>query len=105
MSNSKLSASQKIELREMIAGNPGVQLFSFPDCGVTVAVEFPFPGSKMAHFAISVASIDEQKFRAKVGKFHAMRKLFDGQFVQMVCYNSDEHMHEKALALAEIAAY
>jgi hypothetical protein len=44
---------------------------------ITVAKRPAFPGSKMAHFSVSVCSDTEQKFRRKVGEYHALRRLME----------------------------
>lgn len=105
-SNSKLTAFQKIELREMIADLfwRGGSVFSFPDLGVTVACAPMFDGSRMWGFATSIASPDEQKFRAKVGKFWAIDRLNDGEILQVpedAIFMTDEHtLQDKAHELA-----
>lgn len=79
MSNSKLTAEQKAD-RKAYKRNllpQGVQLFSFPDVGVTVAMRAT--GERMGEFSASIASPDEKKFRRKVGEFHALRRFWDGQ--------------------------
>lgn len=51
----------------------------------TVAKLPDFEGSKMAHFSVSVCSETEQKFRRKVGEYHALRRLmeFNGNWITL----------------------
>jgi hypothetical protein len=90
--NSKLTKAQKIERKAMIVHNPEMRLYPFLNAGAgaIVACKFPFPGAKIAQFAVAICSPDEQKFRYKVGEFHAMQKLLDGQFLQVPCNGFDE---------------
>ena len=76
MSNSKLNAQQKQFRKDFIAQNPGVQFFSFPDSGVTVAIQET--GINMVEFSVSIASPNERKFRRKVGEFVAAERMDNG---------------------------
>ena len=68
MSNSKLSKSQKAELKQFKQQNPDI---AFAEFGfVTVLVNRT--GATMGEFTTAVASLDEQKLRRKVGEYHAM---------------------------------
>jgi hypothetical protein len=80
-SNSKLTATQKIILRDMLdeamADNivvenlDNITTMAYQDCGDTVK------------FSLCVMSADEKKFRAKVGQYHALDRFFTNQLVTM----------------------
>ncbi len=81
-SNSKLTAEQKIILRDMlddafdndivVMNLDNITTMAYRDCGDTV------------QFSLCVMSANEKKFRAKVGKYHALeRLLYNEQFVTM----------------------
>lgn len=99
MSNSKLTNQEKYFRKEAILLNPGLQLFSFPEMGVTVAIQET--GMNMAAFSVSIASDSEQKFRRKVGEYVAIKRMLDGQVLPVVKYDSLEVMaREIALAVS-----
>jgi hypothetical protein len=81
-SNSKLTADQKIILRDMldeaqandirVVNLDSITTMACRDCGDNV------------EFSLAVMSSNEKKFRAKVGQFHALeRLLYNDQFVIM----------------------
>jgi len=81
-SNSKLTAEQKIILRDMleeaqlnditVVNLDNVTTMAYRDVGFNV------------QFSLCVMSPDEKKFRAKVGQYHALeRLLYNDQFVTM----------------------
>lgn len=88
MSNSKLSDSQKQTLKRVKRDNPDIHLFSFPECGVTVAVRRT--GETMGEFSVSIMSNLEQKFRRKVGEYWAINRMLDGQVLP--CVMPEEHV-------------
>lgn len=69
----KLTKTQKQDLRKMKAIDPDVHLFSFPESGVTVGIERT--GGTMGRFAVAIAAADEDKFRRKVGEFTVMERF------------------------------
>lgn len=80
-SNSKLTPEQKTdliliakqaEIRDIRTLNlNGQTTMAYKDCGATVK------------FSLSVMAPDEKKFRAKVGKYHALTRFFNGEAVVM----------------------
>jgi hypothetical protein len=76
MSSPKLSRVQKESLKGMLDQMPEVFLFSFPENGVTVAIRRT--GRNMGEFSVALAGEGEMKFRPKVGKFHAMYRMYGG---------------------------
>ena len=79
MSNSKLLDHERDWLRQFKRDNPGVVFFSFPDLHVTVGIRET--GMVMGEFAVSIASDTEQKFRRKVGEYHAARRFYYDQLL------------------------
>lgn len=66
-SNTKLSSIEKQDLKVFKAGMP--KNMAFGQCGrVTVLAQIT---GNVVRFSTSVASPDEQKFRRKVGQYHA----------------------------------
>ena len=85
IANTKLTKDQKAERREWMdeleyAGGEVANAGN-----ITVAKLSDFPGSKMAHFSVSVCSDTEKKFRRKVGEYHALRRLmeFNGSWITL----------------------
>ncbi len=94
--NTKLTKEQKAQRREWLdemeylggeVANAG---------NITVAKLSDFPGSKMAHFSVSVCSDTEKKFRRKVGEYHALRRLmeFYGEWVTLPAVISAQQFAE-----------
>ena len=50
--------------------------------GVTIAYAPVFPGSKMLKVATSFCASDD-KFKKKIGKFHALDRFFSGELMQL----------------------
>ncbi len=98
-SNSKLTADQKLDRKDMLARMPDVQLFSFPESGVTVAAS---KEGTTVQFAVSLMSEDEQKFRRKVGEYHALSRIWNGQTVMCLDMRdqSQRTLEDKARDLA-----
>ena len=99
-SNSKISKSQKAELKEFKQQNPDVAFAQFGHTTVLVNRT----GATMGEFTASVASRDEQKLRRKVGEYHAMSRFQYGtaqpiflgswctdQMAESLAYSLDEH--------------
>ncbi len=82
-SNSKLTASQKSIRKNMKVWlkEQGGSLHSFPSYGVTMVYVPAFEGARGAFMSVSMASNDEQKFRRKVGEYHALIKWEGGEVV------------------------
>lgn len=77
-SNTKLLEFQKELLEEMRETQKDVKTVT--DGKTTIAYrEFP----NTVEFALAVSSPDEKKFRAKVGEYHARRRLDDFESVKM----------------------
>lgn len=78
-SNTKLTKSQKIVrkfLMEALQGQNG-EIFSFPENNCTIVIVPEFTNSNMVRVSVSYSSDNEQKFRAKVGEYYALEKMFD----------------------------
>jgi hypothetical protein len=81
MANSKLDSFQKADRKELkqMAKAEGVKLENLND--ETVIAYKPLGNT--VEFALAVKSPDEQKFRVKVGEFHALTRFFEGETVKM----------------------
>jgi hypothetical protein len=82
MANTKLNSVQKSTLKDMLveAKESGVELLVLDNRTVMAYRE----KGNTIQFTLSVASPDEQKFRAKVGYYLALQRLmWDGAFVSM----------------------
>ena len=72
-SNSKLTSAQKDNRKEMLAQLPkGASLANDGGCVTVLAV----PDGAVTRVFSAVASQDEQKFRRKVGEYHALDRYF-----------------------------
>jgi hypothetical protein len=78
VSNSKLNAFQKGLLKEMRMYQKGVTV---GNNGKTTIAYREFPNT--VEFSLSVSSDTEQKFRARVGEFHARDRMDHGVTVKM----------------------
>lgn len=82
-SNSKLTDTQKLIRKDylnFLAEFEGA-IFS-SDSGMTTIAFMPeFKGSRMLRVAFAICNPNETKIRRKVGEYHALEKLFDGQYV------------------------
>ena len=77
-SNSKLTQDQKDWLKQMSALHPEIK---FAVAGQTT---FAFHReSDIIQFATAICSNSEKKNRAKVGKFYALDRFFDGHTVKL----------------------
>lgn len=75
VSNSKLTPEQKDTRKRWLND---LEYFNgeIATAGYFTVAKIPlFNGSRMANFSVSKRSLDEQKFRRKVGEYHALRKL------------------------------
>lgn len=84
--NSKLTKEEKMYhsywMRYM--SDLGGLVFSSPDTGITLALLEEFPGSRMMLVSISIAESREKKFRAKVGEYHALRRMLEeNQYIKV----------------------
>ena len=107
MSNSKLNSAQKMLRKNMLVKvtGKGGEIFSFPECRATVAIVPVFTGSKMSRVSISFCSADETKFRRKVGEYHALNKLFDGECIYVPTPNQAEYFaNEFAKLISDYSA-
>ncbi len=74
-SNSKLTPLQKKDRKEMLAALPRTaSMSSDPISGLTILA---VPDSTVTRFYSSVMGDDEQKFRRKVGEYHALMRWDD----------------------------
>lgn len=92
MSNTKLTREEKQELKHQVRYlEQQGQDFAFAQAmGFTVlAVR---TGPRTAKISTSVASVREQKVRAKVGRYHAVMRYLEGACVPVPCdtYNTME---------------
>jgi len=77
MSNSKLTPGQKIERKHMLQNLKGKRFGMASNGRNTVCVLRTGPTSGV--FAVSVMGVTEQKFRRKVGEYHALERLHSGE--------------------------
>lgn len=74
-SNTKLTSIEKDDLKVFKQGMP--KNMAFGQCGrVTVLAQIT---GNVVRFSTAVASPDEQKFRRKVGQYHASARWFNGE--------------------------
>lgn len=88
--NTKLTKDQKAQRREWL-GEMEYLGGEVATAGMFTVAKLPdFPGSKMAHYSVSVCSDTEMKFRRKVGEYHALRRLmeFNGNWITLPSYIS-----------------
>jgi len=81
-SNSKLTTNQKIGLKALARSLPHVTIEHFPASRMTLAYDNSNTGNCVV-FAISVCSPSEQKFRKKVGAWHALNRFDFDETVKM----------------------
>ena len=77
-SNSKLTQEQKADRKEMMDALPKGSTFAVSECGVTVLA---VPEGDLVAFSSAVMSEDEQKFRRKVGEYHALARYFAAECI------------------------
>lgn len=82
-SNTKLTREQKYILKNFKFQNPEIQFFSFPEFYATVAIKREFSGSRMVKVSVSYCAMTEQRFRRKVGQYHAATKMLAGEFIKV----------------------
>lgn len=82
-SNTKLTREQKDFFKNLKYQNPEIQFFSFPEFYATVAIKREFSGSRMARVSVSYCAMTEQRFRRKVGQYHAATKMLAGEFIKV----------------------
>lgn len=83
--NTKLTREQKDQRIEWLC-ELKFSSGEIANAGMFTVAKLPdFEGSKMAHFSVSVCSETEQKFRRKVGEYHALRRLmeFNGEWITL----------------------
>jgi hypothetical protein len=84
-SNTKLSKSEKLDLRENLADFANtVHSFDFwydKDNGITTMTVTPFKGANTLRIATSIMSPDEKKFRYSVGRYYAFSNYINGKFI------------------------
>lgn len=79
-SNSKLDSEQKDVLRDMRNDQPMINVATNM---VDTVIVYEFRGG-LVHFATSIKSDDEMKFRFKVGEYHArVRLAYEGEFAML----------------------
>ncbi len=84
MSNSKLNDVQKTERKQLMQQflETDSTIDQNPETGVTMVTVRDFPNSKMVRISFSFMSDDEQKFRRKVGEYHALHRMFwSGEYI------------------------
>ena len=81
-SNSKLTTNQKIGLKALARSLPHVTIEHFPQSGMTLAYDNSNIGN-VVEFAIATMSPSEQKFRKKVGAWHALNRFDFGETSKM----------------------
>ena len=84
-SNTKITKLQKEILARDIADLQhnmfSVEFKHNPLFGITICIIVPFKGANVKYVTTSVASPDEKKFRKSVGKFHAIDRFLNGNYV------------------------
>ena len=73
MSNSKLTSDQLAQRKLWISELPMGSSFAISEDGVTVLC---VPEGNVVSIATSIMGADEQKFRRKVGEYHALARYF-----------------------------
>ena len=80
MANTKLTKSDKNWLKNVfMVHNPNATFYS--NGTVTLCVIPEFNNSKMVRVSVSIMSDDENKFRAKVGKYFAASRMLVGEYI------------------------
>jgi hypothetical protein len=93
MSNSKLTKEQKIQLKAFKRNNPDIVFVSVEY--VTVCLRKT--GENTAMFANALASLDEKKFRVKVGQYYAMQRFINGPMPIVIRSNATlQHIKDMA---------
>jgi hypothetical protein len=64
------------------------QIFSFPDVGLTVAMQPEFPGSRMANVSLAWASYNEPRFMKNLGQAIALDRMVNGESIKVRCPES-----------------
>ena len=84
--NSKLNVHEKALRKQMRDefDRLGGMIYSFPGYSATVAIMEEFPGSRMMLVSVSIAEPRESKFRRKVGEFHALRRMFEAEYIKLL---------------------
>lgn len=85
MSNSKLTPKQNSSRKDLkldLFAQNG-QILQNAENGRTMVVYPEFRGSRMVRVTFSHMSPNEQKFRRKVGEYHALIALYTGMYVTM----------------------
>lgn len=78
MANTKLTSSEK-ELLAMYKDEARDMGVTLADDGCEMVMAYKFMGN-VVQFAVSVMSPGEEKFRRKVGQFHALKRFLGGEF-------------------------
>ena len=73
-SNSKLSAMQKDERKEMLCNLPRDATFATNEGDITILA---VPDGSVTRIFSAVMSTDETKFRRKVGEYNALMRFFN----------------------------
>lgn len=91
MSNTKLTKSQKATLQANMRAfyQQGGMIGHSGDKRITVVYLPDFPGSRIGYLSTSIASIDEQKYRRKVGVYHALRRFQLGECIPVFAMDQD----------------
>lgn len=95
MSNTKLSAAQKDDLKALKKyfkgelANNGETTVAYMPLGTTV------------EFSLAVMSPDEEKFRRKVGEYHALQRFASGETVTM----GEHDFHQMVVTVFGIDLY
>lgn len=80
-SNSKLTHHQKNIFKIMRAESPDVDFATLGN--TTIAFK---PSGNLIEFSTAICAYNEKKFRRKVGKYIALRRLEAGESVKMIPY-------------------
>ena len=88
MANSKLTREQKNERKEMLSMFEFAWGYFHIAYGVTLAI---MPVNKMAQVSVSIMSEDGQKFRRKVGEYHALNRMNCGEYITIPADSLDPY--------------
>jgi hypothetical protein len=97
-SNTKLTRAQKNELKAFKAIMPKNMAFG-TGFGITVLLEVD---TSVVRFASSVASMEELKWRRKVGEYNAMQRWQDQQTAIIPRFNNRDSAQKLANGLASM---
>ena len=87
-SNTKITEDQKADAKSFLSKiktlNPGTRVYSCPQTRVTILlIPSGFDNAKMSKVYVSLASIDEEKFRRWVGVYNCLARYNQDEYIQI----------------------